>query len=117
LIATAMSVAQAERERMQAAGVGAAPPLKSYADALRTNAEGARAHDTVTRNSQRTPERSTAMAHPTPEYVERKVDGKPVALPSDYVAPASESSERMLDALASGVIGRRRDPNVQGSGN
>jgi hypothetical protein len=117
LIQSAINTAKAERARMQAAGVGSAPPLKSYSEAVQTAATGATQVDDVTQERRRAPGRATAMPHPEAGLTARTVDKRDVAVPTDYVAPPSEASEDMLAAVASGALGKRRDPNVIGSKN
>jgi hypothetical protein len=116
LIKDAITAAQSEREQMQRAGVGSAPPLRSYADAVLTAKRGATDVDAVTRMRAQHPTTAVALPHEKPALVSREVDGKPVGLPTDYAAPPSSASEDMLAAISSGVLGRDKK-KIEGRGN
>jgi hypothetical protein len=116
LITQAIKESRAERERMQSAGAEAAPPLKSYAEAVAQEGATRSAVDEVTARPRKPGEPAKAVPHPAPQLVSREVEGKPVAVPQQYVAPPSASSEDMLAAVARGA-GVEPSKRIRGQGN
>lgn len=107
LIDSAVAAAQKERERMQSVGVGAAPPRASYSEVVSRRSADMRQMDRASAPVARVPTGREAVEHPPVGHAERVVDGKPVAVPDTYVAPPSQSSTNVLEALNVATAHRR----------